>query len=123
MRGISGLLLMAIGLLHSLALVLPGAIGFSGIWSEIAQAGFFDAVSSKSLRIWGYYWFLIPGFFMIVLCLLCDFVERRLNRPLPESVGWALFALTIFGVLLDTDTGFWLVMAVAVNMIVAARRA
>jgi len=123
MRRVSGILLIAIGLLHSLALVIPGAIGFQGIWREIAQAGFLDAVSSKSLRIWGYYWFLIPGFLMIVFGLLCHWVEHRLNHPVPAVVGWALFVLTVFGVLLDTNTGFWLVMAVAINIIVAAHRA
>lgn len=51
--------MVAIGLLHSLvALMMPGSIGFSGIWKEIADAGVVDAVNLESLRIWGYYWFL-----------------------------------------------------------------
>ncbi len=87
MRKVSGVLLIAIGVLHSLALVLPEAFGFRGIWTEMARAGFLDAVTSKSLRIWGYYWFLLPGFFMIVFGLLCHWVEHRLNRPLPSFVG------------------------------------
>jgi hypothetical protein len=53
MRKISGLALIAIGLLHSLvALAVPRAIGFSGIWREIADVGVVDAVKSESLRIW-----------------------------------------------------------------------
>jgi len=122
MHGINGLALVAIGVLHSLALFLPGAIGFPGIWSEIRDAGVVDAVSSKALRIWGYYWFLMPGFALIVLGILCVWVERSLKRPVPGQVGWALLFLAAFGIVLDTDTGFWLVLAVAISIIVAAKR-
>jgi hypothetical protein len=122
MRGINGFALVAIGLLHSVALFLPGAIGFRGIWSEIWDAGVVDAVSSDASRIWGYYWFLLPGFALIVLGMLCAWVERSLKRPVPARVGWALLALAVFGIVLDMDTGFWLVLLVAISMIVAARR-
>jgi hypothetical protein len=43
MKKISGYALVIIGLLHSLiGLVLPGAIGFSGIWQEIIDVGVID---------------------------------------------------------------------------------
>ncbi|MFH0351977.1 MAG: DUF6463 family protein [Chromatiales bacterium] len=122
MRGINGLVLVVIGLLHCLALFLPGAIGFPGIWSEILDAGLVDAVSGKALRIWGYYWFLMPGFVLIVLGMLCAWVERSLMRPVPAPVGWALVLCAVFGIVLDTDTGFWFVLFVAISMIVAAKR-
>ncbi len=123
MRKVSGLALVAIGLLHSLALVMPGAIGFGGIWKEIGDAGIVDAVKSESLRIWGYYWFLMPGFFMIIYGLLIHWIENHLCRPLPSFAGWGLLAVAGFGIVLDPDTGFWLVLLVAINMIVASRRA
>ncbi len=123
MRKISGLALLAIGLLHILlALVMPGVIGFSGIWKEIGDAGVIDAVKSESLRIWGYYWFLVPGFFMIIYGLLCHWIENQLNHPLPSFAGWGLLAVAGFCIVLDLDTGFWLVLLVAINMIVASRR-
>ena len=124
MRKISGLALIAIGLLHSLlALVMPGVIGFSGIWKEIGDVGVVDAVKSESLRIWGYYWFLVPGFLMIIYGHLCHWIENQLSRPLPSFAGWGLLAVAGFCIVLDVDTGFWLVLLVAVNMIVASRRA
>ena len=124
MRKISGLALVAIGLLHSLlALVMPGVIGFSGMWKEIGDVGVVDAVKSESLRIWGYYWFLVPGFLMIIYGHLCHWVENQLSRPLPSFAGWGLLAVAGFCIVLDVDTGFWLVLLVAVNMIVASRRA
>lgn len=123
MRKVSGLALVAIGLLHSLvALVMPEAIGFGGIWKEIGDVGVVDAVKSDSLRIWGYYWFLVPGFFMIIYGLLCHWIENQLSRPLPSFAGWGLLAVAGFCIVLDIDTGFWLVLLVAINMIVASRR-
>ncbi|MCI0560028.1 MAG: DUF6463 family protein [Nitrososphaera sp.] len=124
MKHISGLALVAIGLLHSLlAFVMPGAIGFSGIWKEIVDIGVVDAVKPESLRIWGIYWFLVPGLLMIIYGLLCHWIENRLSRPLPSFAGWGLLAVASFCIVLDIDTGFWLVLLVAINMIVVSRRA
>ena len=125
MRGVNGIALIVIGLLHSLALVIPGAIGFQGIWSEIRRTGVIDAVSGSSganLRVWGYYWFLIPGFMLIILGMLCAWVERSVQRSVPAFVGWALLAFCAFAILPDTGTGFWLVVAVAFSMMFAAKR-
>jgi hypothetical protein len=80
---------------------MPGAIGFSGIWKEIGDVGVVDAVKSESLRIWGYYWFLVPGFLMILYGLLCHWIENHLSRPLPSFAGWGLLAVAGFGIVLD----------------------
>lgn len=123
MRKISGLVLIAIGLLHLLiGLIMPGTIGFRGVWQEIANAGVVDAVKPDSLRIWGYYWFLVPGFLMVLYGLLCHWIEHQLERPLPGFVGWGLLVVAAFCIVLDIDTGFWLVLLVAMNAIVASQR-
>ncbi len=80
MKNISGLALAIIGLLHSLlALVMPGVVGFSRIWQEIINVGMIDADKPDSLRIWGYYWFLMPGFIMMLLGLLCHWIEHHIE--------------------------------------------
>jgi hypothetical protein len=123
MKKISGLALMTIGLLHSLiGLLLPGVVGFSGVWQEIVDVGIIDAAKSDSLKIWGYYWFLMPGFIMILYGLLCHWIENQLNVSLPWFVGWGLLLVAGFGIVLDLDTGFWLVLIVAINEIVASQR-
>jgi hypothetical protein len=102
MKKISGLALIAIGVFHSLvAVFMPGAIGFSGIWQEIADAGIIDAVKPESLRIWGYYWFLISGLCSILLGVLCHWIEQQLQR-LPLLAGGGLLAIASFGILLDS---------------------
>lgn len=88
MTKISGLALVALGLLHSLiALFILGAIGFSGIWQEIIDVGIVDAVKPESLRIWGYYWFLVLGFLLVLYGLLCYWVECQLGYSLPWFLG------------------------------------
>lgn len=123
MSKISGMALVAIGLLHLLTgLVIPQMIGFSGIWQEIVDVGVIDAVTPESLRIWGYYWYLVPGLFVILLGLLCHWIEHQLNQPLPLFLGWGLLIATCFCIVLDIDTGFWLVSLVAMNAIAASYR-
>ncbi|NCJ07917.1 hypothetical protein GS597_15660 [Synechococcales cyanobacterium C] len=122
MEKINGLAIIAIALLHSLlGLIAPGLFGFDGIWQEIASSGVVDAVKPDSLRIWGYYWFLISGFLLMLYGCLCYWVEHHLSRPLPAFAGWGLLAIALFGIGLDLDTGFWLVLPVATNILVAAR--
>lgn len=123
MQKISGLALIIIGLLHSaIALLIPGTIGFSGIWEEIFDIGVFDAVNPEYIRILGYYWFVISGLLAILYGLLCHWIENQLNYPLPPFVGWGLLTLACFGIALDIDTGLWLVLLVAINAIVASQR-
>jgi hypothetical protein len=84
MKKISGLALIVIGLLHSLiALAIPGAIGFSGIWQDIINAGVIDAATPDAPGIWGYYWFLASGLLMMIYGFLCYWIENQLNQPFP----------------------------------------
>jgi hypothetical protein len=123
MKKISGLALIIIGLLHSaIAVLIPGAIGFRNIWQKIAEVGVFDAAKPESLAIWGYYWFVIAGLFTILYGFLCHWIENQLNHPLPPLVGWGLLAFACFGIVLDLESGFWLVLLVAVNALVASQR-
>jgi hypothetical protein len=122
-KKISGLALMVIGLLHSLiALAIPEAIGFSGIWQDVINAGVVDAATPDAPGIWGYYWFLASGLLMMIYGCLCYWIENQLNQILPSFAGWSLLILSALGIVLDLDTGFWLVLLVAINAIVASLR-
>ena len=93
MQKTSGLAIIAIALLHSLiGLIAPGLIGFEGIWQDIAASGVFDAAKPDTLSIWGYYWFLLAGFFLMLCGGLCYWVEHSLDRVLPAFVGWGLLS-------------------------------
>jgi len=122
MKKISGAALVSIALLHSLiGLIAPGLIGFKDILQDIANLGVIDAVKPDTLRIWGYYWFLISGFLLMLFGCLCHWIENHLDLPLPPFTGWGLLVIACFGIVLDIDSGFWLVLLVALNAIAASR--
>jgi Family of unknown function (DUF6463) len=123
MEKISGFALIVIGLLHVLvALAIPGTVGFSGIWQDIIKAGVIDAAKPDAPHIWGYYWFVASGLLTIVYGCLCYWIENQLKQSLPSFAGWSLLILSALGIVLDIDTGFWLVLLVAINEIVASWR-
>ena len=118
MPKISGHLLVAVGVVHNLVGVV---FGF-GYLAEIAHAGFFNAVEPHFPRQ-TVFWFLFTGLLFILIGQVCLWAERRLDRPLPAFVGWELLAFSVVGVVLIPVSGFWLVIALALYMIAAARRA
>ncbi len=122
MQKVSGLALVSIALLHILTgLIAPGLIGFEGIWQDIANSGVIDAAKADTLQIWGYYWFLISGLFLMLFGCLCHWIENRLDLPLPPFAGWGVLLIACFGIVLDIDSGFWLVLLVALNAIAVSR--
>lgn len=122
MKKVSGLALVSIALLHSLiGLIAPGLIGFEGIWQDIANSGVIDAAKPDALRIWGYYWFLISGLFLMLFGGVCHWIENQLDLPLPPFAGWGLLVIACFGIVLDIDSGFWLVLLIALNAIAVSR--
>ncbi len=118
----SGVLLIAIGVVHQVFGVLAGL----GVMVppnaprrrplvEIAEAGFVNAVGDDPLRN-TVFWFLFFGF---VLLILGDLVRRieRAGRPLPRALGWQIGALALGGVLLIPASGFWLVLPVVYQIL------
>src|SRR5262245_8115110 len=122
MRGITGLLLIAIGILHTVVGVVSGR----SVVSRISEATFSTEASRQLVAGLGKqfaFWFLFGGFLLLVLGHLLTWVERRLGRAVPSFVGWELLALSVAGLLVMPVSGFWLVLAVAIYAIVRARRA
>ena len=122
MKKVTGLALVSTALLHSLiGLIAPRLIGLESIWQDIANSGVIDAAKPDALHIWGYYWFLISGFFLLLFGCLCHWIENQLDLPLPPFVGWGLLLIACFGIVLDVDSGFWLVLIVALNASAVSR--
>ena len=115
-RGISGLLLIAISVLHTVF----GFVKGYGPLAEIVRAGFFNVLAGHSPRL-AIVWFLFFGFLIFLLGHLCMWIERHLKRPVPGFLGWELVVLSLIGVAL-MGGGFWLLMAIAVYIIVGSTR-
>ncbi len=121
MRGISGLLLIAIGVLHTVVGIFNGY----SVLSQISRATFSTETSRQLVAALGRqfaFWFLFGGFLMLALGHLLTWIERRLGRPVPSFIGWELLVLSVAGLLAMPVSGFWLVFAVAIYTIVKARR-
>ncbi len=121
MRGLSGLLLIAIGVLHTVVGILTGY----SVRSQISRATFSTEASRQLVAALGNqfaFWFLFGGFLMLALGRLLTWIERRLGRPVPSFIGWELLALSAAGLLVMPVSGFWFVFAVAIYTIVMARR-
>jgi hypothetical protein len=119
MRGVAGILLAGIGVLH----LLLGTFLATHLWEAIAAGHVVNPVESHRPGVTLEFWFLMFGFPLLFLGHLCAWVERRLHHRVPAFVGWELLALSLLGIVLDPDSGFWLVLGVAVYMLVRSRRA
>lgn len=80
------LLLVGIGLLHSVVGILMGAATLRdmlkvGLWGSMTRSRAGPPSPSYLL------WFLLTGFFMILLGHLGLWIERSLKRPLPAFFG------------------------------------
>lgn len=121
MQGRSGLLLIGIGVIHTAFGVFQG----SRMFSRLAQATFPTDAGRQlvtGLARQYVFWFLFGGFMMLLLGHLLMWSEHR-GRRVPSFVGWELIALSLVGVALMPASGFWLVLALGIYIIVLARRA
>jgi hypothetical protein len=121
-RGLLPGVLIGIGLVHSF-------VGFSSgreLLVEIAREGFWDTIRTGSEPISRplLLWFLVAGFFLLMLGHLALWVERRAKQPLPSSFG---IELLVFAVVLGVVNGgalpAWLFAAGAVYILLIAKAA
>ena len=121
MRGMSGLLLIVIGVLHTVVGIFTGY----SVLSQISRATFSTEASRQLVAALGrqfVFWFLFGGLLMLALGHLLTWIERRLGRPVPVFIGWELLALSLAGLVIMPVSGFWLVLGVAIYTIVMASR-
>lgn len=120
MRGVAPAILMGIGLLHC-------AIGIVKGWSTMAsmfRMGWWDSVEAAEANL--LLWFMTAGIFLILLGQLGWWVERRLDHPLPQHIGWALLAFTLVAGLAVGDLVFpatLFILAAAIIVVRARRKA
>ena len=118
MRGLSGTLMIGIGILNT---VFGFVIGRQRL-TEIVSDGFLNAVGNDLGRN-SIFWFMFAGFAWFILGYFCLWFERQFRRPVPALVGWELLLFAALGIALMPVSGFWLILGVAVYMLVVARHA
>jgi len=122
LRGLVPGVLIGIGLVHSLVGISAGR----KLFVEIAGEGFWDTIHlgsaplSRPLLLW----FIVSGFFLIMLGHLALWVERHARRPLPLAFGVELLVFAIVvGVVSGGALPAWLFAAGAVYVLLVARAA
>ena len=121
MRSLTGIVLIGIGVLHTLIGVFTGR----AVLSQIAAANFSSEASRQLVASLGKqfaFWFLFGGVVLMLLGHLCLWIERKLSMPVPAFMGWELVIISACGLMFMPVSGFWLVLAVAIYVLVTARR-
>jgi hypothetical protein len=119
MTGKTGWLLFGIGLLH----LLLGVATAKDLGNLISAGQIFNAVEQeRSARVSLEFWFLIFAIPLMLLGHAYAWAEKITNRPLPTVFGWELLGFGLVGVVLDPDSGFWLIVAVAAIMLFRSNR-
>lgn len=66
-------------------------------------------------------WFLVLGFFWMLMGYLMQAWQRETGKPLPAPIGWGLLANGIWVAIMLPASGAWLVLLQGVILIWARR--
>lgn len=116
MKNWIGKFLFGIGVLHTLfglILLLP-LIG-----AELLEDGLLNTINGQPKRE-AFLWFLISGFFMLVVGGLINFLEKN-QQPIPHFLGWSLLGITLFTLFFSPLSGAWLILVPAIALILKNR--
>ena len=117
MPRISGPIFIVCGLLH----IGVGIATLRDPMAAIARAGFLNAVEPHYDRR-AAFWFFFAGALMLLLGQAYIWIERKLCRRVPAFLGWQMFAIAAAGAALIPASGFWIVIPLGINIVIAARR-
>jgi hypothetical protein len=114
-------LIIGVACVHTLfaLVVIPASVDPNPL-AGIVDDGFVDAVDGNMDRE-AAFWFLATGVVWFNVAHLTHWVIRRTGR-IPALVGWWTVGLAVPSLVLLPASGFWLVLAVGILALVAARR-
>lgn len=104
----AGLLLMIVGVLHSLLtmpMVWPA-------WVDIAHSGFLHTVGEDVNRNTAF-WLFFFGIVLFVLGYACYWFQKTFDTLLPAGLAWVLLVFGLMG-LFDPNSGCWIFISLGV---------
>jgi hypothetical protein len=113
----SGIILLATGFLHTIVALLLWKDEFSGMIND----GFINSIGENKMHELAF-WFLVCGIFTIFLGHLLHYYIKKTQKPAPLFLGYYLLAFSILGCLIAPVSGFWLILAQALIIILAKRK-
>jgi hypothetical protein len=108
-----GQYLMGIGALHEVIGLAEAPIR-QGLFNAIRNGG----ASVEHLDEMASLWFHCSGVLMILHGHLLHLYEHRTRKRVPNSVGYGLIGVSGVGAALLPASGFWLVLALGVHIVV-----
>lgn len=118
----SGWYLLATGIIHNAIGVIMGweillGIHRDGWWNTIESAQGIDFARSAIT------WFLVLGFFWMMMGWLMQVWQREVHKPLPVMIGWGMLAMGVWVAVMVPASGAWLVILQGLIVILDRRRA
>ncbi|HEY7885128.1 MAG TPA: DUF6463 family protein [Cellvibrionaceae bacterium] len=113
----SGWYLVATGVIHNTIGLVMGwdilaGIHHDGWWHTVENAEGIDFARSAIV------WFLVLGFFWMIMGHLMQAWLKLTAKPLPLAVGWGMVAVSVWVALVLPISGAWLVIAQGIIIIV-----
>ncbi len=116
MGRIAGRLLMAIAIIHAVYGTWRGRAALVAI----VQDGFFNAVDGHRDRSLTF-WFLFASPMMFMIGQLTSWIETQ-PGIIPAVLGWELLVVSLIGAVLMPISGFWLLLATSVLLLIKSKR-
>ena len=109
MLKLAGYWLIFTSILH----FIGGFVFFPDPLAEIAQAGWWNAVSPDPFNL-NYereaaFWYMMISPLLFILGMLCGWIEEQ-KLIMPAFVGWILLFVTIIGIVIMPVSGTWLLL-------------
>lgn len=105
----------ATGVLH----VGLGAVTFAGPLADMVDDGLVDSMGAFADQQ-AALWYFVGGGFLLTAGVTTRWIRRRTGvAPLP--LGWGLVVIAVLGAAVAPVSGFWLVLAEGILLLVAGR--
>lgn len=104
--------LLGVAALHTVfALVV-----FAGVYRGVLERGLINTVGRDPM-VAAAVWFMLFGFVLALQALAITRLERAGERRALRVQGWGILAMSLLGVALMPDSGFWLAFPPALVML------
>jgi len=114
---LSGIFILATAVIHT---VFAFVFGWT-VMVDIAREGVFNTVPPHMDRE-AFLWFFIAGFILFMFGLVCHWIIKTSNKPLPAFIGWWMLVLMIIIAVLEPASGWCLFLPTALIIIIADRK-
>lgn len=117
----SGWYLLATGIIHNIIGFIMGweilrGMHQDGWWHTIETAQGIDFARSAIT------WFLVLGFFWMLMGYLMQVWQQETQKPLPGIIGWGMLTIGVWVTVMLPASGAWLVILQGLILILNRRR-